>query len=39
MRLLARLFEPQVIAHAHCDLPCGIYDPAQARIFWETKRA
>ncbi len=18
--------------HAHCDLPCGIYDPAQARI-------
>ena len=32
MRLPARLFEPQVIAHAHCDLPCGIYDPAQARI-------
>src|SRR4029453_8028487 len=19
-------------AHAHCDLPCGVYDPAQARI-------
>jgi nickel superoxide dismutase len=19
-------------AYAHCDLPCGIYDPAQARI-------
>lgn len=18
--------------HAHCDLPCGVYDPAQARI-------
>jgi nickel superoxide dismutase len=32
MRLLARLFEPPVIAHAHCDLPCGVYDPAQARI-------
>ncbi len=32
MRLLARLFEPHVIAHAHCDLPCGVYDPAQARI-------
>ena len=23
--------EPQTI-HAHCDLPCGVYDPAQARI-------
>ena len=22
---------PQAI-HAHCDLPCGVYDPAQARI-------
>ncbi len=20
------------LAYAHCDLPCGIYDPAQARI-------
>jgi nickel superoxide dismutase len=20
------------IAHAHCDLPCGVYDPEQARI-------
>jgi nickel superoxide dismutase len=25
------LSEPQTI-HAHCDLPCGVYDPAQARI-------
>ena len=39
MRLLARLFEPQVIAHAHCDLPCGIYDPAQARIEAESVKA
>ena len=23
---------PPLIAHAHCDLPCGVYDPAQARI-------
>jgi nickel superoxide dismutase len=23
---------PAQIAHAHCDLPCGVYDPAQARI-------
>ena len=32
MRLLARLLEPRATAHAHCDLPCGVYDPAQARI-------
>lgn len=23
---------PTQIAFAHCDLPCGVYDPAQARI-------
>ena len=23
---------PPVTALAHCDLPCGVYDPAQARI-------
>jgi nickel superoxide dismutase len=23
---------PPETAHAHCDLPCGVYDPAQARI-------
>jgi nickel superoxide dismutase len=28
---LARLL-PAKIVHAHCDLPCGVYDPAQARI-------
>jgi len=21
-----------LVASAHCDLPCGVYDPAQARI-------
>jgi nickel superoxide dismutase len=33
-RLLAaldRVSAPQEVA-AHCDLPCGVYDPAQARI-------
>ncbi|MDH6133002.1 nickel superoxide dismutase [Kitasatospora sp. MAA4] len=30
--MFARLFAPRVTAHAHCDLPCGVYDPAQARI-------
>ena len=39
MRLLARLAEPRAVAHAHCDLPCGIYDPAQARIEAESVRA
>ena len=28
MRILGR---PRT-AYAHCDLPCGVYDPAQARI-------
>jgi nickel superoxide dismutase len=32
MRLLRRLLAPKIVAHAHCDLPCGVYDPAQARI-------
>ena len=26
-----RFSEPTTV-HAHCDLPCGVYDPAQARI-------
>ena len=26
------LFKPRTVVSAHCDLPCGIYDPAQARI-------
>ena len=29
--LLAK-FLPIQTAYAHCDLPCGVYDPAQARI-------
>jgi nickel superoxide dismutase len=27
-----RIFARPRTAYAHCDLPCGIYDPAQARI-------
>ena len=27
-----RLFRSTITASAHCDLPCGVYDPAQARI-------
>ena len=29
---LPRLLIPRTVASAHCDLPCGVYDPAQARI-------
>ena len=29
---LRRFIAPRRTAHAHCDIPCGIYDPAQARI-------
>ena len=36
---VARLVRPQTTAYAHCDLPCGIYDPAQARIEAESVRA
>ena len=36
--LVDRLSPPETV-HAHCDLPCGIYDPAQARIEAESVRA
>ena len=29
MNILSKLIKP---VHAHCDLFCGVYDPAQARI-------
>ena len=38
MAVLSRLLSltdrvrPPFAVHAHCDLPCGVYDPAQARI-------
>ena len=31
-RSLAEWLSPRRVVHAHCDLPCGVYDPAQARI-------
>jgi nickel superoxide dismutase len=31
-RFLATFAAPAVVVRAHCDLPCGIYDPEQARI-------
>lgn len=34
-----KLFRPITIVSAHCDLPCGVYDPAQARIEAESVKA
>jgi len=45
MRMASRLLavadivRPPATAHAHCDLPCGVYDPAQARIEAESVKA
>ena len=36
---LRRLLTPRTVASAHCDLPCGVYDPAQARIEAESVKA
>ena len=32
MSRLTRWLAPTTTASAHCDLPCGVYDPEQARI-------
>jgi nickel superoxide dismutase len=29
---LLRAISPRRTAHAHCDIPCGVYDPVQARV-------
>ena len=29
-------FLPTITAHAHCDVPCGIYDPTPAKIASKT---
>jgi nickel superoxide dismutase len=36
---LPRVLTPRIIVRAHCDLPCGVYDPAQARIEAESVKA
>ena len=40
-RMLATIdrLSPPATALAHCDLPCGVYDPAQARIEAESVKA
>jgi nickel superoxide dismutase len=36
---LQRILAPRRTVTAHCDLPCGVYDPAQARIEAESVKA
>ncbi|HEX9269825.1 MAG TPA: superoxide dismutase, Ni [Candidatus Limnocylindria bacterium] len=33
---LRSLIAPRLVAHAHCDIPCGIYDPTPAKIAADT---
>ena len=35
LRLIDRVFRPEMV-FAHCDVPCGIYDPKTAQIAAET---
>ena len=37
--MFSRIFSRTTAVHAHCDLPCGVYDPAQARIEAESLKA
>jgi len=30
MSRLTSWLRPTTVAHAHCDIPCGIYDPSEA---------
>jgi nickel superoxide dismutase len=34
-----RFLSPKTVVSAHCDLPCGVYDPAQARVEAESVKA
>jgi nickel superoxide dismutase len=39
MKLRSIIFAESVVAHAHCDLPCGVYDPAQAKLEAQSVKA
>jgi nickel superoxide dismutase len=34
--MFRRLLRPTTVAYAHCDIPCGIYDPTPAKIAADT---
>ena len=36
---MLRVLAPAITVHAHCDLPCGVYDPAQARLEAQSVKA
>ncbi|HYA45718.1 MAG TPA: superoxide dismutase, Ni, partial [Acidimicrobiales bacterium] len=36
--LADRVSKPRTV-HAHCDLPCGVYDPVQARVEADSVKA
>jgi nickel superoxide dismutase len=38
-KVIERALRPGRVVHAHCDLPCGVYDPAQARIEAQSVKA
>ncbi len=37
--LLQSVLTPRTAASAHCDLPCGIYDPMQAKLEAQSVKA
>ncbi len=37
--MILNFLTPRVTLNAHCDLPCGVYDPAQAKIEAESVKA
>ena len=37
--MFGRILRPRTIVHAHCDLPCGVYDPMQAKIEAQSVKA
>ena len=39
LNLLEKLIKPAQTVYAHCDLPCGVYDPAQAKIEAQSVKA
>ncbi len=36
---MLKFLQPKTVVSAHCDLPCGVYDPAQAKIEAQSVKA
>ena len=39
LKSLIKFVKPKQTVFAHCDLPCGVYDPAQAKIEAQSVKA